>query len=88
MDFSILEDQQQQQISQHDNSLSQNYAAKLNIGMPMDIGKNESNDGGVEEVAETLNFCNALNERVFSIFDCILLVLSLGKLIWIFGLTD
>uniref|UniRef100_A0A914KYJ6 Hepatocyte growth factor-regulated tyrosine kinase substrate n=1 Tax=Meloidogyne incognita TaxID=6306 RepID=A0A914KYJ6_MELIC len=64
LDFSILEDQQQQQISQHDNSLSQNYAAKLNIGMPMDIGKNESNDGGVEEVAETLNFCNALNERV------------------------
>uniref|UniRef100_A0A915NUL3 Hepatocyte growth factor-regulated tyrosine kinase substrate helical domain-containing protein n=1 Tax=Meloidogyne floridensis TaxID=298350 RepID=A0A915NUL3_9BILA len=64
LDFSILEDQQQQQISQHDNSLSQNYAAKLNIGMPMDIGKNESNDGSVEEVAETLNFCNALNERV------------------------
>ncbi|CAK5112902.1 unnamed protein product [Meloidogyne enterolobii] len=64
LDFSILEDQQQISHNQHDNSLAQNYAAKLNIGMPMDIGKNDSNDGGVEEVAETLNFCNALNERV------------------------
>jgi len=81
LDFSILEDQQQQQISQHDNSLSQNYAAKLNIGMPMDIGKNESNDGGVEEVAETLNFCNALNERVYLLFLIVFFGLSLGKLI-------
>lgn len=59
LDFSILEDQQIPQQQQFDN-LAQNYA-KLNIGM--DVTKNES-EGGVEEAAETLMFCNALNERV------------------------
>jgi hypothetical protein len=56
LDSSILEDQQipqQQQIG----SMIQNYS-KLNIGM-----KDDSD--GVEEVSETLIFCNGLNERVY-----------------------
>jgi len=56
--------------------------------MPMDIGKNESNDGGVEEVAETLNFCNALNERVYLLFLIVFFGLKFRGINLNFELTD
>lgn len=58
-----MEDQQNQvpqQQQQFVDNMAQNYS-KLNIGTPF-VEKHESD--GVEEVAETLTFCNALNERV------------------------